>query len=234
MSTHPCPSCGKSVRDGARFCGVCRAAQPATGAPTPSSAPLSPTQRVPFSPPSIPASPTQPIGAPGVPGTAGMLGSVVISRKTIIATLAGLAGGLVASALLAFIIGAIINNEGAFILVGPLVGMGANLLPDMLKTAWVKVVSGGRQFEISLDKPVIAFGSSDDPRQADVGLYGDRGIAPRHFLVERKNEGFALTPLPQTGPVLINGAQVQKTRSLQPGDMIMVGQAQIAFYAKAG
>jgi hypothetical protein len=145
--------------------------------------------------------------------------------------LLGACGGAL-GAILAFVTGMLLDNEGAFLLVGPLVGLGANLLPDIFKSAWIDVVNRERRFTINLDKPVIIVGSSDDPQQADVGLYGDRAIAPRHFALEQRGDGYTLTALAQTGAVWVNGAPVQGTAQLQPGDHITVGQAQIAFYTK--
>lgn len=144
------------------------------------------------------------------------------------------AGGGALGAILAFVVGALLDNEGAFLLVGPLVGLGANLLPDLLKTAWVDVANRDRRFTINLDKPVVVFGSSDDPRHADVGLYGDRGIAPRHFTIEHHADSHVLTQLPQTGPVLVNGAPIGGTTRLRDGDVIQVGQARIRFFVRDG
>jgi hypothetical protein len=93
--------------------------------------------------------------------------------------LLGACGGAL-GAILAFVTGMLLDNEGAFLLVGPLVGLGANLLPEIFKSAWIDVVNRERHFTINLDKPVIIVGSSDDPQQTDVGLYGDRAIAPLH------------------------------------------------------
>jgi hypothetical protein len=145
--------------------------------------------------------------------------------------LVGACGGTLGASL-AYVIGRLLDNEGAFLLVGPLVGLGANLLPDLLKTAWVEIVNRSRQFTINLDKPVVVFGSSDDPRQTDVGLYGERGIAPRHFAIERHGDRYVLIPLPQTAPVLVNGAPAGGTTQLRAGDVIQVAQTQIFFRTK--
>jgi hypothetical protein len=145
--------------------------------------------------------------------------------------LLGATGGAI-GAILAFVIGTLLDNEGAFLWVGPLVGLGANLLPDLLKTAWVEVVNLDRRFDVNLDKPVVIFGSSDDPRHADVGLYGDRGISPRHFAIEHHGNRYILAPLPQTTPVLVNGAAVTQATQLRQGDLIAVGRARIRFSMK--
>jgi hypothetical protein len=146
--------------------------------------------------------------------------------------LLGAAGGAL-GATLAFLIGMLLDNEGAFLLVGPLVGLGANLLPDIFKNAWIEVVNRERRFTVNLDKPVVIVGSSDDPQHADVGLYGDRAIAPRHFALEQRGDSYMLTPLAQAGAVSINGVLVQGSAQLRQGDRITVGQAQIVFYTKA-
>jgi hypothetical protein len=156
----------------------------------------------------------------------------IVWRSAKRALLGAAGGGL--GALLAYAIGRLLDNEGAFVLVGPLIGLFANLLPDVFKTVWVQVTNGSRQFEITLDRAVVVFGSSDDPRYADVGLYGDRAIAPRHFLLERHDDRCILMPLPQTGPVLVNGVPALGAVLLRHDDVIMVGRTQIRLCIRKG
>lgn len=136
-------------------------------------------------------------------------GVVTFSKKRFLfGGLGGLIGGLVGGIAFTFVTRMsdmqLTNRALGFVLLGAFIGLFVGLIPDWLKTAWLKIVSSGRNEgkEFLLDKPVNAIGSADN---CDVGLYGDPAIAREHAEISRQGGQFTLHTKPgQT--VLVNNA----------------------------
>jgi hypothetical protein len=146
--------------------------------------------------------------------------------------LLGGAGGALGG-IMSFLIGTAVRNEGMFALVGLLVGLGSGLLQDILKQAWMRIVSGPNEgTEAILDKDRIRLGSSD-AGDVDIGLYQDRDIAPRHLEITRRNGEFTLVTLTGAQPPAINGSPLPGPHRLQDGDRIQIGKTVLQFRARA-
>ncbi len=141
----------------------------------------------------------------------------------------GFAGGIAFAAITLVSNLQMTNRAVGFALLGAFIGLFVGLVPIVLREAWLKVVSSGRNEgrEFLLDKRANTIGSADNN---DVGLFGDAGIAPKHAEIRQEKGQFTIRPLkgqsvlvnnsPTTGIVLQNGAQIR------------VGQVKLVFHRK--
>lgn len=147
------------------------------------------------------------------------------------AVLGGVGGGL--GGLLAFLIGYALHNEGTFVMVGLLIGIGAGLIQEIYKQAWLRIVSGANEgTELILDKRQIRLGSSDGP-EVDLGLYHDAAIKPQHMEIKRHNGISILVVLPGATPPLVNGQPVRNSIRLRNGDTIQIGSTHLQFHERS-
>lgn len=105
-----------------------------------------------------------------------------------------------------------------FALLGLATGVAMGIVESALKDRWLYVASGplaGKQF--ILYKPLTVVGSN---QQADIYLFKDTSILPRHSSIELRG---AQTFLHAEGPVYVSG-QPAKNRALQSGDLIQIGR----------
>ncbi len=111
-----------------------------------------------------------------------------------------------------------------FAILGAFVGLFMGLVPILLKTAWLKVVSSGRDEgkERIVEKAVTTIGRND---ACDLGLYGDASILPIHAEIRQEQGQFVLHPL---GPVTVNGQPVDQ-RILQGEERIQLGTSEVLF-----
>jgi hypothetical protein len=163
-----------------------------------------------------------------------VLGAVegIVWRSRQRALLGALGGSL--GSLVAYLLGYLLDNTAVFLLVGPLIGLGSILLPDALRAAWVDINNDECQYTVSLDKAAIIFGSSDNPDVADVGIYGDRNIAARHFTIEQRASEYVVSLVSAASPVYVNGASVPPSAAvaLAPGDRLTVGETSVVFHTR--
>lgn len=111
-----------------------------------------------------------------------------------------------------------------FAILGAFIGLFMGLVPILLKTAWLKVVSSGRDEgkERIVEKAVTTIGRND---ACDLGLYGDPSILPVHAEIRQEQGQFVLHP---QGPVTVNGQPVDR-HFLQSEDRIGLGTAKVLF-----
>lgn len=154
----------------------------------------------------------------------------VVSRsqqRILLGALGGAIGGL-----LAYLLMAVMRNEGTFAGVGLLVGLGSGILQDALKQAWIRIVSGANEgTELILDKPRVRLGSSD-AADVDLGLYQDQAIAQCHLEIVRQGSEFRLVLLPKATPPVINGSPMAGIHLLRDGDRIQIGHTVLVFHAR--
>lgn len=150
-------------------------------------------------------------------------------RRVVLGGVGGALGGVIA-----FLLGYLLQNEGTFVVVGLLIGLGSGVIQEVAKQAWVTIVGGpNANMQAIVDKPVLRFGSSEDA-DIDFGLYRDAAVALRHFEVRRQEGAYLLVPLPNAGPLAVNGEAVGRERRLRDGDRIQIGGTTLQFNTRAG
>lgn len=155
-------------------------------------------------------------------------------RRMLYAGLGGLLGGFLGG--LAFYLLARYGElSGAaravgFTLLGGLTGLFIGLVPVMLRDAWLKVTSSGRNEgkERLVDKPRIVIGSDS---RCDLALYDDPAIAPRHVEIHHEKGQYLLKPL--AGSIVIMGDQRVLSQVLHNEDIFQIGSVTIIFRSAA-
>lgn len=110
---------------------------------------------------------------------------------------------------------------------GAAIGASLAFIEDVAKRSWVTVLSGpkeGRSYILS--KPETIIGRDE---LADIGLFGDPGVAKRHASLLL--QGYVVTLQATGGEVAVNGAQAQSVQ-LRPWDMFTVGRYSLRFHQK--
>ncbi|MCX7013721.1 MAG: FHA domain-containing protein [Candidatus Sumerlaeota bacterium] len=148
--------------------------------------------------------------------------------------LGGLAGGLIGGFLFDSI--SLVFHSGgtsrmmALCVIGGATGSMIGIVENLLKDAWLRVVAGpltGKQFVIYRNP--TAFGSSP---KADIYLFKDPSIEPRHALLHSTPQGYVLEDTRSASGTYVNGRRVAQQR-LRPNDLIQIGQYQFAYGEKA-
>lgn len=115
------------------------------------------------------------------------------------------------------------------VILGAGLGFFLALVEQVLRRAWVQVLSGRQEGRVYLlARPVSALGLDE---RAEVGLFGDRAVARRHAEIERTKSGYLLRNHAPTGRTRINGVVVNAddSRPLRDGDRIELGQTRLVF-----
>ncbi len=144
--------------------------------------------------------------------------------------LGGLLGGLLFDPISLIFLTA--NGEASvsralgFTVIGLMVGLFVGLVEQWTKTAWLLMRAGplaGKQFVLYRDPTVL--GSSP---KADVYLFKDGAIEPRHALIHNRGGRFEIEDLSTPDGTYVNGIPV-KRRVLQSGDQIVLGKTVLEF-----
>lgn len=117
-----------------------------------------------------------------------------------------------------------------FTLLGMLIGLFVNLIDEMSKQAWVRVMVGRNEgVDYIISRPLTILGRDE---RCDIGLYGDTGIAQQHAAI--RNEGKRHTLIDGGSPVgtMVNGRPIRE-QLLQDGDLIQIASKRILFREKA-
>ncbi|HEX5322612.1 MAG TPA: FHA domain-containing protein, partial [Capsulimonadaceae bacterium] len=126
-----------------------------------------------------------------------------------------------------------------FILIGAAIGFFIGLIQNIFKQAWIKVVVGrneGKEYLIA--KPVTTIGRSE---LADIGLFGDKSIAPTHCAIEMAGGSYRLRPVAAEepspsgqvfAPTVINGREATAEVWLADGDTILIASRTLQFREK--
>ncbi|MCA9069449.1 MAG: FHA domain-containing protein [Planctomycetaceae bacterium] len=116
-----------------------------------------------------------------------------------------------------------------FATIGLFVGLFVGLVEGWTKTAWLLMRKGplaGKQFIMFKDTTVL--GSSP---KADVYLFKDDAIEPRHALVINRGGRFEIEDCNTPDGTYVNGIPITR-HTLQPGDQVVLGKTVLEFSVK--
>lgn len=116
-----------------------------------------------------------------------------------------------------------------FATIGCFVGLFVGLVEGWTKTAWLLMQKGplaGKQFIMFKDTTVL--GSSP---KADVYLFKDDAIEPRHALIVNRGGRFEIEDCSTPDGTYVNGIPITR-HVLQPGDQIVLGKTVLEFSVK--
>ena len=156
--------------------------------------------------------------------------SKVILNGLIGAVLGGLLGGLVFDPIAIMIPPtdgeAWLSRAIGLTLIGLMVGLFVGIVEQWTKSAWLLMRAGplaGKQFVIFRNPTVL--GSSP---KAEVYLFKDEAIEPRHALIHDRGGRFEIEDLATADGTYVNGIPVQR-RILEAGDQIVLGKTVLEF-----
>lgn len=124
----------------------------------------------------------------------------------------------------------VVSRGIAMIATGASIGLFIGLVEALLKQAWIRVVQGrneGKEYIIS--KPRTTIGRDE---LSDVGLFGDRDVAPLHAVIEMHNGRHTIKDAGGSIGTAVNGQKVVE-HILRDGDIIQIGSMRLEFHEKA-
>jgi hypothetical protein len=140
------------------------------------------------------------------------VGLASLSPKNIVKGAAGgWVGGFVGG--VSFDLVGTLSNTGLFSrliglsLIGLMIGLFIGLVQELTKSAWLVSEAGrlkGRQFR--LEGATAMIGRAEENA---VGLFGDPGVQPRHAVIERRADGYALKNLGVQEGTFVNGQRIE-------------------------
>jgi hypothetical protein len=170
---------------------------------------------------------------------AGMGQGVALGERKVVlngivgAMLGGLVGGLLFDPIFLLLpkIGdqAILSRALGFAAIGGFVGLFVGLVEGWTKTAWLLMQKGplaGKQFILYKDTTIL--GSSP---KADVYLFKDGAIEPRHALITNRAGRFEIEDCETPDGTYVNGIPITQAR-LRDGDQIVLGSTVLEFSMK--
>ena len=173
----------------------------------------------------------------GIP--AGMGQGVALREKKIIVNglVGGVLGGLMGGLLFDPISLVLMSDDGqatysraiGFASIGMFVGLFVGLVEGWTKTAWLLMRKGplaGKQFILFKDSTVL--GSSP---KADVYLFKDDAIEPRHALLTNRGGRFEIEDCNTPDGTYVNGIPITR-HVLHDGDQIVLGKTVLEFSVK--
>lgn len=113
------------------------------------------------------------------------------------------------------------------VILGAGLGLFLALVEQVLRRAWVQVLSGRQEGRTYLLAHKVSRVGLDE--WAEVGLFGDRAVARRHAEIERTAAGFLLRNHAPPGRTRINGSVIDDVHALHDGDQIELGQTRLLF-----
>ncbi|MFI5454665.1 MAG: FHA domain-containing protein [Isosphaerales bacterium] len=116
-----------------------------------------------------------------------------------------------------------------FTLIGLMVGLFVGIVEQWTKSAWLLMKAGplaGKQFVIFRNPMVL--GSAP---KADVYLFKDESIEPRHALIHDRGGRFEIEDMDTAEGTYVNGIPVKK-QILKSGDQIVLGKTVLEFALK--
>jgi hypothetical protein len=113
------------------------------------------------------------------------------------------------------------------VILGAGLGLCLALVEQALRRAWVQVLSGRQEGRVYLLAHKVSAMGLDE--RAEIGLFGDRGVARRHAEIESTAQGYLLRNRAPSGRTRVNGDVVDDARLLSDGDRIEVGQTRLVF-----
>jgi hypothetical protein len=120
-----------------------------------------------------------------------------------------------------------LSQSLGIVLLGAGLGLFLALVEQALRRAWLQFLNGRQEGRIVLlARPTSRIGLDE---QAEVGIFGDAGVARRHAEIEATPSGFLFRPLDSDKPSRINGTAVSGTQTLRDGDRIELGRTLLVF-----
>jgi hypothetical protein len=116
-----------------------------------------------------------------------------------------------------------------FTVIGLMVGLFVGIVEQWTKSAWLLMRAGplaGKQFVIFRNPTVL--GSAP---KADIYLFKDEAIEPRHALIHDRGGRFEIEDLDSADGTYVNGIPVRK-QILKSGDQIVLGKTVLEFMLK--
>ncbi len=116
------------------------------------------------------------------------------------------------------------------VILGAGLGLFLALVEQVLRRSWVTVLNGrqeGRSYLLASQLSRIGL-----DEWAEVGLYGDPGIARRHAEIERRGNEYVLRNRHAEGKTWLNGQPVTNESPLNDGDRIEIGKTRLLFRRK--
>jgi Inner membrane component of T3SS, cytoplasmic domain len=116
-----------------------------------------------------------------------------------------------------------------FTVIGLMVGMFVGMVEQWTKTAWLLMKAGplaGKQFVVFRNPTVL--GSAP---KADVYLFKDEAIEPRHALIHDRGGRFEIEDMETADGTYVNGIPVRR-QILRSGDQIVLGKTVLEFALK--
>jgi hypothetical protein len=113
------------------------------------------------------------------------------------------------------------------VILGAGLGLFLALVEQALRRAWVQVLSGrqeGRIYLLAHHRNRLGL-----DERAEVGIFGDPGVARQHAEIEAIAEGYAYHHLAPHASSRINGKTVSTTERLRDGDRLELGQTVLMF-----
>jgi hypothetical protein len=155
-------------------------------------------------------------------------------------TIGGALGGFVGGCLFGLFYSLAIRNLGTtylwsalgLVILGACIGSLSALVQAVFQPASVKVLRGWQEGrEYPLDRPTSLLGRDE---HADIALFRDMKVEKKHAFIEREDNRFVLVnngaPPEQT---LVNDTPVSRSRELQDGDRIQLGNILLRFQMRA-
>ena len=148
----------------------------------------------------------------------------------------GLIGGAIGGAIGGFLFEALrlafgnrydLSQGLGMVILGAGLGGTLSLVEQVLRRAWVEVLSGRQEgTSYLLSKNSNAIGLDE---RAEVGLFGDPSIARRHAEIVRKGDEFILRSHASEGLTVVNDQPVTADQTLNDGDLLRIGYTRLIF-----
>jgi hypothetical protein len=122
-----------------------------------------------------------------------------------------------------------LSRAVGFTLIGLMVGLFVGIVEQWTKSAWLLMKAGplaGKQFVIFRNPTVL--GSAP---KADVYLFKDDAIEPRHAMIHDRGGRFELEDMSTADGTYVNGIPIKK-QILKSGDQIVLGKTVLEFTLK--
>ncbi len=113
------------------------------------------------------------------------------------------------------------------VILGAGLGLCLALVEQVLRRAWIQVLSGrqeGRTYLLA--RPRCRLGLDE---RAEIGIFGDASVARRHAEIESNAGGYVLHHLATSGVTRVNGTPVSGAQRLNDGDRIELGRTLLIF-----
>jgi hypothetical protein len=113
------------------------------------------------------------------------------------------------------------------VILGAGLGLFLALVEQALRRAWVQVLNGrqeGRTYLLSHRRSRLGL-----DERAEVGIFGDPGVARQHAEIEAASGGYEFHHLAPRASSKVNGKAVTSTERLRDGDRIELGQTVLVF-----